>query len=163
MISDSIELMRHAIREARHSVNEDDRLHPNVGAVLVDKGGHIVLRAHRGDGAPGNHAEFALLREVERRSIDASECSLFVTLEPCVHRTPAKIPCAERIIKSGIQQICFGMLDPNPVNRGRGEILLRRAGLIVNRFPHELIRIIETDNAAFLSRFHYTNGFSIPK
>jgi len=43
------EVMLAAIAEAERSVAEDDRPHPKVGAILMNRARHIVLRAHRGD------------------------------------------------------------------------------------------------------------------
>jgi pyrimidine deaminase RibD-like protein len=89
--------------------------------------------------------------------IDVDSATLYVTLEPCTYRSLGKISCAERIVASSIRRVCFGMLDPNPRNRGAGELLLRRGGLVVERYPHDFIRLIESDNADFI-RLHETIG-----
>lgn len=54
--------MRLAIEEARKSVSENDnRVHPKVGAVVV-KDGQVLSTAYRGE-QPGNHAEYVALEK----------------------------------------------------------------------------------------------------
>ncbi|MFH1640942.1 MAG: bifunctional diaminohydroxyphosphoribosylaminopyrimidine deaminase/5-amino-6-(5-phosphoribosylamino)uracil reductase RibD [Candidatus Omnitrophota bacterium] len=92
---------------------------PMVGALLV-KNGKVVGRGyHQKAGAP--HAEVAALDDAGEKSKGAC---LYVTLEPCVHfgKTP---PCVNRIIKSGIKEVVIGMLDPNPLNNGKGIKILK--------------------------------------
>ena len=56
---------------------------------------------------------------------NAKGAKLYVTLEPCVHfgRTP---PCVDRIIKSGIKEVIIGMVDPNPINNGKGISIIKQ-------------------------------------
>jgi pyrimidine deaminase RibD-like protein len=60
MDDDDIRYMRMAIEESHRSVAKDARVHPSVGAVVV-KEGRLLAVAHRGESAPGDHAEFAAL------------------------------------------------------------------------------------------------------
>lgn len=93
---------------------------PMVAAVVV-KNGRIISRGfHQRAGLP--HAEIIALDKAGRRTKGAT---LYVTLEPCSHfgRTP---PCVERIIKSRIREVIVGMLDPNPLNNGRGINILKQ-------------------------------------
>lgn len=96
---------------------------PIVGAVIV-KNGRIVGRGyHKRAGLP--HAEINALRQAQGK---AKGAALYVTLEPCDHfgRTG---PCTEAIINSGIKKVFIGMVDPNPVNNGRGIKRLNRSGI----------------------------------
>jgi diaminohydroxyphosphoribosylaminopyrimidine deaminase/5-amino-6-(5-phosphoribosylamino)uracil reductase len=96
---------------------------PIVGALVV-KNGRVVGRGyHKKAGLP--HAEVNALRAVGGR---AKGATLYVTLEPCDHfgRTP---PCTDAILRSGVRRVVIGMVDPNPVNNGRGIRKLRRNGV----------------------------------
>ncbi len=98
---------------------------PKVGAVLV-KAGHIIGEGgHSRFGGP--HAEVLALRQAGAR---AKGATLYVTLEPCSHhgKTP---PCADALIKAGIQKVVAAMRDPFPLVRGKGFQKLRRAGITV--------------------------------
>jgi len=92
---------------------------PVVGAVIV-KDGRIVGRGyHRKAGTA--HAEIVALDQAKEKARGAT---MYVTLEPCAHfgRTP---PCVNRIISSGIRQVVIAMLDPNPLNNGKGINILK--------------------------------------
>ena len=92
---------------------------PMVGALVV-KNKRIIGRGyHEKVGSP--HAEVIALDEAGK---SAKGAILYVTLEPCAHfgRTA---PCVDRIIKSGIKEVIVGMVDPNPLNNGRGINILK--------------------------------------
>ena len=98
---------------------------PMVGSLVV-KNGRIVGRGYH-QKAGGPHAEVIALDEA---GIKARGATLYVTLEPCAHfgRTP---PCVERIIKSKVKKVVIGMVDPNPINNGRGIMILKEQGIKV--------------------------------
>ncbi len=93
---------------------------PIVGALVVKKDRIVGRGYHKRCGLA--HAEVNALDAAGTLSKGAS---LYVTLEPCAHfgRTP---PCVDRIIKSGIKEVIVGMLDPNPLNNGKGIHVLRQ-------------------------------------
>ncbi len=98
---------------------------PMVGAVVV-RGERVVAEGwHRRCGS--DHAEIAALKKAGARARGAKLC---VTLEPCFHygRTP---PCVDQVIASGIREVVIGMVDPNPLTRGKSIAKLRRAGIKV--------------------------------
>jgi len=106
---------------------------PMVGALVV-KNGRIVGRGyHEKVGLP--HAEVIALDDA---GVKAKGATLYVTLEPCTHfgRTP---PCVDKIIKSGIKKVIVGMVDPNPLNNGKGIHILKaqkirvEAGFLENK------------------------------
>jgi diaminohydroxyphosphoribosylaminopyrimidine deaminase/5-amino-6-(5-phosphoribosylamino)uracil reductase len=93
---------------------------PMVGAILVKQGKVIGEGFHEKCGFA--HAEVIALNKAGKNSKGAT---LYVTMEPCAHfgRTP---PCVESIIRSGVKKVIVGMVDPNPLNNGRGINLLRQ-------------------------------------
>ena len=142
------ELMELSIEEALKSVDEDERVHPKVGAVLCDASGEVLLTAFRGKRNKGDHCEYSLLMEAEERGIDCHDTVLFVTLEPCTTRGPNKTPCAERIVNAGIPMVFIGSLDPNDDIRGKGELFLRDHAE-VDRYPSRFIIKLREINRAF--------------
>jgi len=112
---------------------------PIVGALVVKNGRIIGKGYHEKAGLP--HAEIIALDEA---AAQAKGASLYVTMEPCVHfgRTP---PCVDRIIKSRVKEVIVGMVDPNPLNNGRGIKILRqhKIKVQVGFLENELSRINE--------------------
>jgi len=98
---------------------------PMVGAVLVKDGQVIGWGYHRLFGGP--HAEVEALKHY---GSCPSHATLYVNLEPCCHqgKTP---PCTKRILEAGVQRVVVGVLDPNPLVRGKGVQELREHGLEV--------------------------------
>jgi diaminohydroxyphosphoribosylaminopyrimidine deaminase / 5-amino-6-(5-phosphoribosylamino)uracil reductase len=98
---------------------------PLVGALVV-KGGKIIGSGFHAKAGLA-HAEIIALDEAGKK---AKGATLYVTLEPCTHtgRTP---PCINRIIASGIKEVVVGMIDPNPLNNGKGVMLLKQSNIRV--------------------------------
>ncbi|MEO2166845.1 MAG: bifunctional diaminohydroxyphosphoribosylaminopyrimidine deaminase/5-amino-6-(5-phosphoribosylamino)uracil reductase RibD [bacterium] len=119
-----LRFLRHALELARRGLGRTSP-NPPVGAVVV-RGGRVVGEGYHRRAGEG-HAEVLAL---EQAGDKARGATLYCTLEPCTTkgRTPA---CAPRVRKSGIARVVIGSVDPNPVVRGRGLRLLRRAGIEV--------------------------------
>ena len=98
---------------------------PLVGALVVKAGKIVGKGFHAKAGLP--HAEIVALDDAGEK---AKGAILYVTLEPCAHtgRTP---PCVNRIIQSGIKEVVVGMIDPNPLNNGKGILLLKQSNVRV--------------------------------
>jgi diaminohydroxyphosphoribosylaminopyrimidine deaminase/5-amino-6-(5-phosphoribosylamino)uracil reductase len=127
MRSADIKHMRSALLLAKQG-NGCTSPNPMVGAVLV-KSGRVIGRGwHRKAGLP--HAEIEAITDAQHRGQSVKGATLYITLEPCsTHgRTP---PCTDAIIASGIRRVVASTVDPNPRHRGKGLILLRRAGIQV--------------------------------
>jgi diaminohydroxyphosphoribosylaminopyrimidine deaminase/5-amino-6-(5-phosphoribosylamino)uracil reductase len=100
---------------------------PSVGSLVVKDG--IVVG--RGVTQPGGrpHAEAIAL---EAAGLAAVGATLYVTLEPCSHRSVrGGTPCLEHTILSGVRQVVSAIDDPNPHISGIGHALLRSAGVSV--------------------------------
>ncbi|HOW59696.1 MAG TPA: bifunctional diaminohydroxyphosphoribosylaminopyrimidine deaminase/5-amino-6-(5-phosphoribosylamino)uracil reductase RibD [Candidatus Omnitrophota bacterium] len=98
---------------------------PMVGACVVLNGKLVGSGYHEKFG--GSHAEpHALLKAGEK----SKGATLYVTLEPCAtwQKTP---PCAPLIKEKGIKEVVIGLLDPNPLNHGKGVRYLREQGIAV--------------------------------
>ncbi|MDD5724523.1 MAG: bifunctional diaminohydroxyphosphoribosylaminopyrimidine deaminase/5-amino-6-(5-phosphoribosylamino)uracil reductase RibD [Candidatus Omnitrophica bacterium] len=113
---------------------------PLVGALVVKNGRIIGSGFHARAGLA--HAEITALDEAGKK---AKGAVLYVTLEPCAHtgRTP---PCVDRVISSGIKEVVVGMVDPNPLNNGKGIALLKQNGIKVRAgvLERELAEINES-------------------
>ena len=149
-----IDLMRMVIEEAKKSVGEDERIHPKVGAILVDISGKVIFRAHRGELGDAGHAEYTLLEKVKNAGTSIKGTILFVTLEPCTRRGKHKIPCAVRVAQSGISRIYIGTLDPNPHISGRGDIFLSYH-MAVEHFPHSLAKELMAINSGYFAQHQH--------
>lgn len=96
---------------------------PRVGCVLVRDGRIVGEGWHEKAGQP--HAEVHALAAAGELARGATA---YVTLEPCSHfgRTP---PCADALIKAGVNRVVAAMQDPNPEVAGKGLERLRLAGI----------------------------------
>lgn len=100
---------------------------PSVGALVVrfDKGQPRIVG--RGTTAAGGrpHAEVVALAEAGEAARGAT---VYVTLEPCSHfgRTP---PCADALVRAGVERVVTGIEDPDPRVAGRGHERLSAHGI----------------------------------
>jgi len=98
---------------------------PLVGALIVKNGKIMGQGFHHRAGTP--HAEINALKKAGDQ---AQGAELYLNLEPCSHfgRTP---PCVDAIIRKKIKKVFVGMVDPNPLIRGKGIKKLKEAGIEV--------------------------------
>ncbi|MPM26138.1 tRNA-specific adenosine deaminase [bioreactor metagenome] len=96
--------MRAALAEAKLAASEGE---VPVGAVLV-KGGEIVARAHNKVEQTHDataHAELLCLRQgMELLGARLTDCTLFVTLEPCAM-------CAGACVNAKLGRLVYGAFD----------------------------------------------------
>lgn len=102
-----IHFMQEALAEAALAAEAGEM---PVGCVIV-KGGRIVARAHNlceGLRDATAHAELLAIREASRVTGDwrLTECTLYVTLEPCPM-------CAGAIMQSRVGRLVYGAQDPS--------------------------------------------------
>ncbi len=101
-----VEAMQLAIVEARAALAHDD---VPIGAVVVRDGVVIAARHNEREltGDPTAHAEVLALRDAAAvvGHWRLLECTLYVTLEPCVM-------CAGASVNSRIGRVVYGAVDP---------------------------------------------------
>lgn len=100
---------------------------PLVGCVIVHEGKIIGEGWHKKYGSA--HAEVNAIEDVIDKAL-LRESTLYVNLEPCSHtgKTP---PCADMIIREGLQKVVIANKDINPLVAGGGIRKLRDAGISV--------------------------------
>lgn len=100
---------------------------PVVGCVIVKDEKIISEGWHKKAGE--EHAEAIAIKKIKEKD-KLKKSTLYVNLEPCNHKgkTP---PCTDLIIKSGIQNVVIGCLDPNMIVNGRGVEKLKKSGITV--------------------------------
>jgi tRNA(adenine34) deaminase len=137
-------LMLQAIAEASQSGSDVP-----VGAVLVGPSGEILARAHNRKeelSDPTSHAEIEVIRGATSMLGDwrLENCTLVVTLEPCVM-------CAGAIVAARIPRVVFGAWDERVGAAGSIYDILRdsRLGRPVEVFPS----VLEDQCQALLRNF----------
>jgi len=116
--------MRRALRLAEKGRGRTSP-NPMVGAILV-KDRKVVGEGYHAKAGEA-HAEIVAF---QRAGGEARGATLYLNLEPCAHfgKTP---PCAPRVAEEGVKRVVIGMEDPNPLVKGKGIEILRKAGLDV--------------------------------
>jgi tRNA(adenine34) deaminase len=125
-----------ALEQARRAASQDE---VPVGAV-VTRDGQVVVRAHNettGRGDPTAHAELiAIQGALQALHTDRlSDCTLYVTLEPCAQ-------CAGALVLAKVGRLVFGAYDPKAGMAGSVEDLLRHPRL---NHPVEVLGGIEAE------------------
>jgi pyrimidine deaminase RibD-like protein len=153
--SEDRKFARLAIDQARKSIAEDDRVHPKVGAVVV-KDGRVIASAFRGE-IPECHAEYVAL-EKKLKDVSVVGATVYTTLEPCTSRKHPKVPCAARLAERKVARVVIGVLDPDDRISGRGQRSLRKAGIITDLFPFDLMSQVEDLNRDFIRDRELNHG-----
>lgn len=103
---DDIHYMREALKEAEKAMQRGEI---PVGALLV-MNGEIIGRGSNSrslEGSPLGHAELTAMREASEAigNWRFDDCTLYVTLEPCVM-------CAGAMVQSRLRTLVYGTRDP---------------------------------------------------
>ncbi len=119
-----------------------------VGAVIVRDGSAVAIAANamRATGDATQHAEVRVLREAAATLGDArlSDCTLYVTLEPCAM-------CAGAIVLARLGRVVFGAWDDKAGMVGSIHDLLRHPKL--NHRPDVLGGVMAEASNAMLTEF----------
>ena len=119
-----------------------------VGAIVIDGDGQIIGRGYNRretDNSPTAHAEIIAIEEAARKldSWRLSDCTLYVTLEPCPM-------CAGAIINSRIKRLVYGAFDEKG---GACASLMNIFEYPFNHKPLVRSRIMMDECAALLTEF----------
>ena len=103
---------------------------PAVGAIVV-KDGRVI---GRGWTQPGGrpHAEAAALAMAGEAARDTT---LYVTLEPCAHRSERGPACADLVAGAGLARVVVATRDPDPRTAGKGLERIASAGIATALVP----------------------------
>ena len=102
------------------------RPNPAVGALVV-RDGQVVGRGWTQSGGRP-HAEAIALDEAGDKARGAT---LYVTLEPCAHRSERGPSCTSLVIAAAPARVVIGCTDPDPRTAGAGIAAMRAAGIEV--------------------------------
>jgi tRNA(adenine34) deaminase len=107
IIQDQLWLMDEALIEAEKAYRLDE---VPVGAVVVDKDGAILSRAHNlkeKNHNPCGHAEILAITEASKKINNwrLVDCTIYVTLEPCPM-------CLSALVQARIGTLIYGAYDP---------------------------------------------------
>lgn len=136
--------MRQAIAEAADSGDDVP-----VGALILSAEGEVIARGHNereADHDPTAHAEIVAIRRAaaDRQDWRLEDCTLVVTLEPCVM-------CAGAIVAARIGRVVFGAWDARVGASGSLYDVIRDARLGA---PAEVIGgVLEAECSAQLRTF----------
>ncbi len=101
------------------------RPNPGVAALVVHRGRIIARGWTAAGGRP--HAEAAALAGATPEVL--AEATLYVTLEPCAHRSARGPACADLIVAAKPARVVIGQNDPDPRTAGQGMARLDAAGI----------------------------------
>lgn len=164
------EAIEYCIKLAKNGKENDIRPNPFVGAVVLDANNEVIGTGyHKKIGEP--HAEVYAIEEALQKTENLSQCTLYLSLEPCSHfgKTP---PCCDFIIQHKLKKVVIASLDPNPkvssiekLRENGIEVELRinpLAEMLNKRFfiqhklkrPYFLIKSATTIDGKIADRFH---------
>lgn len=139
------EMMLLAIEEAKKAMALGE---VPVGAIIIDENGEIIGRGYNireTEQRPTGHAEIIAIEEAaqHKKSWRLSDCTLYVTLEPCPM-------CAGAIINARLKRVVYGAFDEN------GGACSSVTELFEKKFSHKPLvrsRILEKECAELLTVF----------
>ena len=104
------------------------RPNPAVGCIIVEDERVIARGWTQEGGRP--HAEAHALNQLEKGGAEGA--SVYVTLEPCAHRSERGPACADLLAEAKPARVVIGVSDPDPRTAGDGVERLKSAGIAVD-------------------------------
>jgi len=139
------EAIEYAINLAKKANENEIRPNPYVGAVVLDHEGHLIGEGfHQKLGGP--HAEVFAIEQALQKTVDLSQATMYVSLEPCSHygKTP---PCVDLIIQHKIKKVVIASLDPNP-----------KMASVAKLLEHGIeVEVLHDSTASLLNACFFTN------
>lgn len=119
-----------------------------IGAIVVDKDGNIIGKGYNrreSDNSPTAHAEILAIEAAAKHlgSWRLTDCTLYVTLEPCPM-------CAGAIINSRLKRVVYGAFDDKG---GACASVINLFELPFNHKPLVRSRILERECGELLTEF----------
>lgn len=112
------------------------RPNPGVAAILVKDGRVIARGVTQATGRP--HAEADALKGL--RDGGARGASLYVTLEPCAHKSDRGPACSDLVVAAKPDRVVIGQWDPDERTKGIGARQIEEAGIEVQVLEDEASR-----------------------
>ena len=109
------------------------RPNPGVAALFV-KDGRVLARGWTREGGRP-HAEADALSRLPEGG--AAGSTLYVTLEPCAHKSNRGPACSDIISAAGPARVVIGQRDPDPRTEGKGIKKLKASGIEVTLLEDE--------------------------
>ena len=116
-----------AILEASRSLGITGK-NPPVGCVIVNN--NVLISYGRTSSSGRPHAEENALNKVEDKNL-LQNANMYLTLEPCAHKSKLGKSCAELINDTGISEVFICCMDPDPRTNGNGIDYLKKNGIKV--------------------------------
>jgi riboflavin-specific deaminase-like protein len=112
----------------------------SVGAVIVAEDGQVLATGFSREQEEHDHAEEVALRKLAGRKLGSADsrlrrATIYSSLVPCGARASRPVTCVQHIVAAGIPRVVFAWREPRLFTDGRGEQLLRAAGLAVTEVP----------------------------
>ncbi len=123
------------------------RPNPAVGCLIV-RDGRVVARGWTKEGGRP-HAEAVAL---EQAGASARGADIYVTLEPCAHRSDRGPACSALLAQAAPARVVVGCEDPDERTAGQGIAQLRASGITVTVLP---LPAVEDSLAGYLARARY--------
>lgn len=133
--------------DSKQYMEDDQQVHPLVGAVILDENGRQLSAGARKEDRR-SHAEVVAIKRLGVRQKKRVH-TVVTTLEPCCSRSdPDQICCSKRIVRLGAKQVIIGTLDPATSVRGRGAQILQIRDVYFSMFPKRLqAKVIEANKS----------------
>ncbi|MEN8906081.1 MAG: deaminase [Clostridiales bacterium] len=112
----------------------------SVGVVITDLKNSIIATGYSRETSDNVHAEEVAINKLSQVDINYTELILYSTMEPCGLRLSGKLCCADRIIKSGIKNVVYGISEPSYfIEKAIGIEKLKANGINVKKIETKVL------------------------